>query len=131
MARDPVREVRRHFGASPRAIGQARRFLLDALGNRVSEEVAEDLALTVSELATNAVVHARTDFDVVICVNGKVRIEVEDGSTELPVPQTARQMAIGGRGLQIVDELCDRWGVRVLPGRKCVWCERDLPTHHA
>src|SRR5918993_5475809 len=118
--------ARRHFDATPAAIRDARRFLAETVGERAGDELTEALALTLSELATNAVVHGRTAFDVVIDVDGTVRIEVEDGSTELPVPRRPPETAPGGRGLQIVDQLCDRWGVHVLQDRKCVWCEVDL-----
>jgi anti-sigma regulatory factor (Ser/Thr protein kinase) len=126
MAGDAGIEVRRRFDSSPRAVREARQFLAETLGARVADEMGEALALTLSELATNAVLHAETDFDVVIKIDGQVRIEVEDGSTDLPVPRPAPELAPGGRGLQIVDRLCDRWGVHVVRDRKCVWCERDL-----
>jgi anti-sigma regulatory factor (Ser/Thr protein kinase) len=128
MTRDAVKEVRRHFDASPEAVRDARQFLADTLGDRADDELTEALALTLSELATNAVVHAGTDFDVVIGTDGQVRIEVEDGSTDPPMPRTARETEAGGRGLQIVNDLCDRWGYHVVRNRKCVWCERDFPA---
>jgi anti-sigma regulatory factor (Ser/Thr protein kinase) len=123
----PVVEVRRHFDSSPRALRDARKFLAETIGDRVGAEENEALALALSELTTNAVVHARTDFDVVIGIDGQVRIEVEDGSTDLPRRRQADPMAGGGRGLHIVQQLCDRWGIHVVRDRKCVWCERDLP----
>jgi anti-sigma regulatory factor (Ser/Thr protein kinase) len=126
----PVVEVRRHFDSSPRALRDARKFLAETIGDRVGDEENEALALALSELTTNAVVHARTDFDVVIGIDGQVRIEVEDGSTDLPRGRQADPMAGGGRGLQIVQQLCDRWGIHVVQDRKCVWCERDLPHEH-
>jgi hypothetical protein len=43
--------------------------------------------------------------------NGHVRIEVEDRSTEAPVRKVPSNE--GGRGVAIVNELCDRWGVRI------------------
>jgi anti-sigma regulatory factor (Ser/Thr protein kinase) len=127
MAPDTTREVRRHFDSSPAAVREARQFLGATVGDRVGDEVAEALALTLSELATNAVVHAGTEFDVVIAIDGQVRIEVEDGTTDLPVSRPAPGMSVGGRGLHIVEQLCDRWGVHIVRDRKCVWCERDIP----
>jgi anti-sigma regulatory factor (Ser/Thr protein kinase) len=128
MAKPPL-EVRRRFDASPGALRDARQFLTETIGDHVGPEVNVDLALALSELTTNAVVHARTDFEVVITTNGQVRIEVEDGSTDLPVPRRAHPLADSGRGLQIVRQLCDRWGVHVMQDRKCVWCERDIPDN--
>ena len=97
----------------------------DAIADRVDDESQSDVVLAISELATNAVRHAKTPFDVVVETNGHVRLEVEDGSTSAPVRKTPTDD--GGRGLAIVDQLCDRWGVHIVDGRKCVWCERDLP----
>jgi len=79
----------------------------------------------MSELATNVVRHAKTPFEVVVYTDGLVRIEVEDGSPESLNLKVASDE--GGRGLTIVDQLCDRWDVHVARDRKCVWCERDLP----
>ena len=118
--------VRRHFDATPAAVGEARRFLSEVLAARVGPDAEYELALVLSELATNAVLHAQTPFDVVVETNSVVRLEVEDGSTDLPVPQPPSKSAEDGRGLLIVDRVCDRWGTHIELGRKCVWCERNL-----
>jgi len=126
MTSDPITEVRRHFAATPEAVRDARQFLAETIGDRAGEEATQALSLALSELATNAVRHAVSDFDVVIGINGQVHLEVEDRSTELPVVGPPPGMAPGGRGLRIVDQLCDRWGVHLEHNRKCVWCELDL-----
>jgi len=118
-------QVRRRFVGSPEAVRQARVFLRTAIACRVDPESQSDLTLALSELASNAVCHARTPFEVVVEINGHVRIEVEDGSTDAPVPKAPS--GEGGWGLAIVDRLCDRWGVQIMREKKCVWCERDLP----
>jgi two-component sensor histidine kinase len=84
----------------------------------------DDVGLVVSELATNAVKHAATTFEVAVRIGGRIRIDVSDESPVLPTPpQNVPPTAISGRGLQLVDALCDRWGVEVHDGYKCVWCE--------
>jgi anti-sigma regulatory factor (Ser/Thr protein kinase) len=118
--------VRRHFDATPAAVGEARRFLAEVIAGRAGPDDDHELALALSELATNAVVHAHTPFDVVVETNSCVRLEVEDGSTDQPVPQSPSDTTEGGRGLLIVDRVCDRWGTHIVRDRKCVWCERDL-----
>ena len=118
-------QVRRRFEATPQAIREARVFLQSVIATRVGPGPQSDLTLALSELATNAVRHAKTPFEVVVETNGHVRIEVEDGSTEAPVPKAPSDE--GGRGLAIIEGLCDRWGVHIVRGKKCVWCERDLP----
>lgn len=118
-------QVRRRFEATPEAVREARVFLQTAIAGRVDPEVQSELTLALSELASNAVRHARTPFEVVVETNGQVRIEVEDGSTDAPVPKAPS--GEGGWGLVIVDRLCDRWGVHMMSGKKCVWCERHVP----
>jgi anti-sigma regulatory factor (Ser/Thr protein kinase) len=85
------------------------------------------MTLAVSELATNAVTHAHTGFDVIITSNGQVRVTVSDGSAVAPVQRSHSALSPGGRGLHVLDAVCDRWGVHVVHDRKCVWCEKDLP----
>jgi anti-sigma regulatory factor (Ser/Thr protein kinase) len=120
-------QVRRRFDATPGAVREARAFLEDAIAARIDPESRSDLVLALSELATNAVRHARTPFEVVVETDGYVRLEVEDDSTELPAVRAPSDDSESGRGLVIVDQLCDRWGVHVVHEKKCVWCERDLP----
>lgn len=85
---------------------------------------ADEVTLLVSELASNAVRHADTPFSVTISCDGSlVRVEVSDGSPELPVPQVPPAEAITGRGLLIVDALAGRWGVESTPTGKTVWFE--------
>jgi anti-sigma regulatory factor (Ser/Thr protein kinase) len=117
---------RRRFLPTPDAVPQARAFLLEALPRTISEEAAGDLALVLSELAANAVKHAGTPFEVVVDTDGTARVEVEDQSPTPPVPRDAAPMDTSGRGLALVGQLCDRWGVHVTQDAKCVWCERDL-----
>jgi anti-sigma regulatory factor (Ser/Thr protein kinase) len=118
---------RRQFEGSRLSVGEARAFLREALHGRAPPDVEDDLVLALSELAANAVLHARTWFEVAVETGDRVRIEVLDGSTQ--VPRRAARVApeeVAGRGLLIVEQLCDRWGVRLADDHKCVWCERDL-----
>ena len=118
-------QVRRQFDATPEAVREARLFLRAEMAGRVDPESQYNVTLALSELTTNAVRHAGTPFDVVVKTNGHIRIEVEDGSTVAPSPGSPS--AEGGRGLAIVDWVCDRWGVDIRGETKCVWCECDLP----
>jgi signal transduction histidine kinase len=68
----------------------------------------------LTELATNAVLHARTDFDVTVeRTAGVVRVCVEDRSPRLPVQRSYAVDAATGRGLRLVNRL---------PGKR-VWFE--------
>ena len=113
--------LRRRFDADPTSVGRARAFVREALGARVPDHDLTDLTWAVSELATNAVVHAGTAFEIVLELDGVARVEVEDRSVAIP---RERKDRIGG--IHIIGRVCDRWGVHLIDGRKCVWCERDL-----
>jgi anti-sigma regulatory factor (Ser/Thr protein kinase) len=122
-------QARQRFAATPGSVREARSFLRRAIAGVADAQTTTDLTLALSELASNAVRHARTPFEVVVVADGLVRIEVMDGSTDGVIVRDASEA--GGRGLPIVDQLCDRWGVRMLPEGKSVWCERDLSARGA
>jgi anti-sigma regulatory factor (Ser/Thr protein kinase) len=121
-------EQEREFDADTAAIRRAREFAVAAAGADAAPqqrtELAERLALVVSELASNAVLHAGTPFTVRVWRGpDRVRVEVMDRSDRLPAPRDHDPTAVSGRGLAIVGTLADRWGVEVVSGGKCVWAE--------
>ena len=87
-------------------------------------EITDVVMLLVTELVTNAVVHARSPVRVqVLVTDHQVRVDVHDDAPQLPVRGRASQEALGGRGLLLLDRLADRWGATpALPG-KTVWFE--------
>ncbi|MFG3056007.1 SpoIIE family protein phosphatase [Kitasatospora sp. NPDC048239] len=124
-----------------RSAGAARGFVRDALLGWGLPEVVDDAVVLVSELVTNAVVHAGTAAEV-CCLREEetVRIEVTDHHPErgLPsfadVPVTASDRYAdpdgeGGRGLLMCSALAERWGVEYSAGRKTVWFRLALPAH--
>lgn len=81
-------------------------------------------ALLVSELAANAALHAATDFTVVVQRTGDaVRLEVHDGSAAVPQQRRHSSEATTGRGLLLVAELAEAWGVQATPTGKVVWVQ--------
>ncbi len=120
----------RHFPATTSSVGQARRFLIAQLPG-ASDDEADALVLMLSELATNAVQHAATEFEVALRVASDghlVRVEVSDGAAGFPTPQEQIAEAPHGRGLHIVRTLADAWGIetrRDQPG-KTVWFSLPL-----
>ncbi len=84
------------------------------------------MLLVVSELATNAVMHARTRYLVELSVDGLVRVEVTDRSDAWPPLDRVTPYAVGGRGLQVVAALRTRWGIDWLDDGKVVWAEVEL-----
>ena len=117
------------FRPDPRAPSVARRFITTACeASGLHPDICATAALLVSELVTNAVVHAGTDVQMqVLPAERRLRVQVSDADPAdppqmLPVdPRTAR-----GRGLRLVDVLATRWGVDTAPARKTVWFELDL-----
>ena len=74
--------------------------------------LVDDIRLVVSELATNAALHARTPFTVQLEGDERsVRLTVSDGLLLLPIRVSAAPMASGGRGLDIVAACSRDWGV--------------------
>lgn len=106
----PVTESRL-FSPTATSVAAARQFVGEVLGT-IPTDVSEKVQLITSELATNCVVHAQTSFEVcVLRGKGEVRVEVSDGSADLPVPRWPGNDEPTGRGLQIVAALSQDWGV--------------------
>ena len=95
----------------------------------VCPEGALDVAsLLVTELVSNAVLHARTEmFLVVDVMPGRIELRVQDGSPDDPERKELDPHSSSGRGLAIVDELATTWGVDHDHGRKVVWAKIDFP----
>lgn len=114
---------------------QARRATTSALRRSQLAGLAADVGLVVSELVTNAVLHARSQVEVRMSLLAPgVRLEVaDDGSGVVELPRPAHLAfdeelgveleATTGRGLLIVTALADDWGVDTRPGGKVVWAE--------
>jgi hypothetical protein len=121
---NPERRLTRRFEMSAAAPRASREFVAEALEEFACEHFNAYAALVVTELATNAVLHARSDFTVSIAASGGgVRIEVRDRS---PRPPTARARAVdatSGRGLMIVGALASAWGTFRSGSGKVVWAQ--------
>lgn len=111
--------------ASPLAARDARQHIRGAL-DAVGSELLESVELLVSELVTNAVVHASSAPRLAVRRSRHgVRVEVHDDDPLLPSPLPPDETRLGGRGLYIVDQLADRWGTEPEGGGKVVWFELD------
>ena len=125
-----ARVASRRFPATAASVGLARRFLLGRLPAGCGERT-DVLVLMLSELATNAVQHAATEFEVSVRVSsdrGRVRVEVSDSAPGYPTLQEAATDAPHGRGLSIVRSLAEAWGVEMRHDRpgKTVWFSLPL-----
>jgi anti-sigma regulatory factor (Ser/Thr protein kinase) len=94
-----------------------------------ADDVIDDAELLVSELAANAVVHARTAMRVsVLERSGRIRIEVRDDDPTLPQRRSPDLMALDGRGVMLVDTLATAWGINGNHQGKTVWFELATPS---
>ena len=108
--------------------------MADTLGPQADVDLVDAAELLVTELVTNAVVHARSRARVLIVTagdRGRVRIEVHDDAFEPPRMGGFDLEATSGRGLALVDAMSDRWGVEPMgstrPGKR-IWFELRVRT---
>ncbi|MFC6286315.1 MEDS domain-containing protein [Nocardioides sp. GCM10027113] len=114
----------RVFLPVPESIGAVRRFVDETLRAWREDHLAGDGTLIASELATNAVLHARSPFRVSIDRGvGVVCVSVQDTSAGEATQRDAQQDAADGRGMAIVEALARRWGCDSLPSGKVIWAE--------
>lgn len=107
----------------PSAVRAVRRFVENRLKAWGEHALLDDAALVVSELAANAITHARSAFRVSIArTDAAVRLAVEDLSPDQPKLDGSRK-ALAGRGLVLVAGLCSQWGVERGPHGKLVWAQ--------
>jgi anti-sigma regulatory factor (Ser/Thr protein kinase) len=118
-------EVSARFPAERDAPRSARHFVADTLGRwGHTGRMVDDAQLLVSELATNAVLHARSAFSVVArAEESRIRVSVRDASPVTPKLRDHGAMALSGRGLHLVAALSADWGVEVTADGKTVWAE--------
>ncbi|MEU3663803.1 ATP-binding protein [Streptomyces sp. NPDC032940] len=119
LARDFTRQALYAWGWLPSATADQR-------------AAAEDVLLVVSELVTNACLHAEGPDELSITCDRKViRLEVSDRGAGQPAPRTPHRAGRpGGHGMFIVQRLCLDWGVVRTPGvaGKRVWAELGAPA---
>lgn len=112
----------------PVSASQARAFVRLHLAGHGLADLSDEVELVVSEIATDAIVHAQTSLTVSLhAFEQNLLREVEDGSRAGPVQVQPQALDTHGRGLDIVDLLSREWCLDPLPdGRKSVWAELSL-----
>lgn len=130
IQRPRIREA--FFRRERRSVPAARAFVARALSEWDWNDRVDDVLLCVSELATNALVHGvppGRGYRVHLHLDsgGRLRVEVHDSGPGLARVREATvdadAEAEGGRGLLLVSELADKWGVDERTPGKIVWCE--------
>lgn len=114
--------IRLELPRDEHAPGAARR-AIDDFPLPAGARARSEARLLVSELVSNSVQHGCGDTVVVLLDGGDpgvLRCEVVDGGEGF-VPRARGDRAVGGWGLDLVEQLADSWGVR--EGSTHVWFE--------
>lgn len=126
-----------HLPCAPASVGLARRALSEELlAAGIFDSAVSDAALVISELLSNAILHAYPlpgeQLQVAWSVNGAtVEVAVSDGgSATLPHASHPSPAAVSGRGLSIVDHIAQTWGVRHEGIGLTVWAILAAPRNH-
>jgi anti-sigma regulatory factor (Ser/Thr protein kinase) len=111
----------------PTSSRACRRFLVTTLEAWEADQFADEAVLLLSELVTNAVLHAGTEIEVSVRLEGELlRVEVRDGNPRLPTVRHYSVLSGTGRGLALVAETAKNWDAEALPaGGKTVWFELE------
>ena len=119
-----MREAAVDFWASPSAAAHARHFTVAVITDWGLTASVDTIELLVSELVTNAVRHAGTSGEVRIAeLCDGVRIGVADASTDPPTLDVIDLTSSSGRGMHLVSDLSDAWGIDLRDDGKVVWFE--------
>ena len=109
---------------APVSVAEARRATRTVLAAWGVDDFEWVLSQLVTEVATNAVLHAGTPFDITLRYDGeRLRCEVHDGSPRPPRVRNYAQDATTGRGMHLLGEMSAAWGVERAPAGKIVWFE--------
>ncbi|GAA5214374.1 ATP-binding SpoIIE family protein phosphatase [Streptomyces thinghirensis] len=111
-----------------KAAGQARTAVREQLVKWGLDDLVDTTELVVSELVGNALRYGNAPGELRLLRHERLSVEVSDSGPDLPQIQHADVSDESGRGLQLINMLCRRWGSCRTPGGKVVWAEQDLPV---
>nr|WP_228031838.1 ATP-binding protein [Streptomyces phyllanthi] len=112
------------YEPSPSAAGQARAEVRRQLESWGLTEQSDTAELLVSELVTNALVHAESRLRLTLtAAHGVLRCEVSDADHRRPRVRRVTETSESGRGMFLVDALARRWGCHEDGPGKTVWFE--------
>lgn len=118
------RRIRVRLRPVPDACRQVRHLVNQACTAWHLREAASTAALVATELVANVVRHAHTTMEFTVGLrDGRMCLTVRDGSRCLPRPADPGVKEAGGRGLRLVRELTDAWGVFPVTDGKVVWTQ--------
>ena len=119
-----IRKAALDLDPDPMAARAARRFVTSTLQDWDLDHLTDDVLSVVTELVTNATQHAATTSQLALRSHpGRLMVEVADCDGRIPRPAVTQHMDERHRGLLIVAQLSQRWGVRPTDRGKIVWAE--------
>jgi anti-sigma regulatory factor (Ser/Thr protein kinase) len=117
-------ELSQTFVSSTWSLRAARTFVSTTMRTWGFGAVAADAELIASELATNAVSHARSHFSIGLSRHeGQVRIAVGDTDHTPPITRAPSRAGLGGLGLHLIESLATSWGHEIDSNGKIVWAD--------
>jgi MEDS: MEthanogen/methylotroph, DcmR Sensory domain len=121
-------ELTASFSAERDAPGRARRLAVGALRQwGHTDQLVDDAALVLSELASNAVIHAGSPFSIVIrSQESRLRIAVEDVCPFVATEPNGGLIVSPEHGLAVIEALSARWGADCTLHGKVVWAELPI-----
>lgn len=117
--------VEARFVGLPEDVARARQLAIEAVRSWGRDDLVDRVALAVSEIVTNAVVHSPGEVRLhLTLLDDGVRFEVTDTyPNATPAPREPAPFATGGRGLMITESISRAWGVQQAKDHKTVWVE--------
>lgn len=116
------RRIRMRLRPVPDACRQVRQLVVHACTTWQRRDVSATAALIATELVANVVRHAHTTMEFTVGLrDGRIWLSVRDGSRRMPKPADPSVADAGGRGLRLVRDLTDSWGVMPVSDGKVVW----------
>ncbi len=121
------RRIRVRLRPVPDACRQVRQLVNQACAAWHRSDAAATASLVATELVANVVRHAHTTMEFTLGLrDGRMCLTVRDGSRRLPRPADPGVKDAGGRGLRLVRELTDAWGVFPVTDGKVVWTQLGM-----
>lgn len=128
MTMAPALSVSRTFPLEPGSVPAARRFVREAVLAAGQDDWLDDALLGVSEVTTNALLHAHTPFEVTVTAGQDgVYVQVWDDDASPPARRASEPTSTTGRGLQLLAAVATAQGVQIVGPTKVVWFSLGMP----
>jgi anti-sigma regulatory factor (Ser/Thr protein kinase) len=128
------RRARIELKPDPPSVADARRFVAVIAHVWECDDLSTVAVLLTSEVVTNAVRYAKRPIQLELQLDAEsatLRVETREDHPDPPYLKNPTLESEGGRGLHLVDQLANRWGVERLEGGKTVWFEIRRPGERA